>query len=328
MMFGCYFPIGKCFSSLNNTLHLLGTGAYHVGIEVNGLEYAYGSCEEEGLSGVFTCRPKNSPGYEFRQTLDFGDIETKRRSWVSVQVPDEDAAKQNNNNNTKKSPIPTKTVYREFETFIDGHSMMVQMSREYMGNDYDLLRNNCCCFSRDAALRLGVSPKDIPTWFMTLAEAGVATEDVVRDVDQTVMNPIRRMMSVADDDEQGGDRGDGGVCCGEGDYYDPNPNQIQSLESQPLTEGVDRMGFEVVALKKGKSMASPNRSNSRSRAYGRGASNRSRDAFSGIGNGNNSQSSSSQNTPTNGGGRMEIQVLEADDPMAPKNLREVTSWMY
>ncbi len=31
---GCHFPIGQCFNALNSGLHTLGTGAYHVGIEV------------------------------------------------------------------------------------------------------------------------------------------------------------------------------------------------------------------------------------------------------------------------------------------------------
>jgi hypothetical protein len=32
---GCNFPIGSCFNALNNTLHEMGSGAYHVGIEVS-----------------------------------------------------------------------------------------------------------------------------------------------------------------------------------------------------------------------------------------------------------------------------------------------------
>jgi hypothetical protein len=31
---GCEFPIGQCFQSMNDGLHALGTGAYHCGIEV------------------------------------------------------------------------------------------------------------------------------------------------------------------------------------------------------------------------------------------------------------------------------------------------------
>lgn len=32
---GCHFPIGQCFNAVNTGLHTLGTGAYHVGVEVS-----------------------------------------------------------------------------------------------------------------------------------------------------------------------------------------------------------------------------------------------------------------------------------------------------
>lgn len=31
---GCDFPLGQCFNAVNNGLHMMGTGAYHVGVEV------------------------------------------------------------------------------------------------------------------------------------------------------------------------------------------------------------------------------------------------------------------------------------------------------
>jgi hypothetical protein len=83
---GCHFPLGSCFNALNNSLHQMGTGAYHVGIEVcshfqprplfsnsatshplclssflqtGGIEYAYGANEGERITGVFTCSKFN-----------------------------------------------------------------------------------------------------------------------------------------------------------------------------------------------------------------------------------------------------------------------------
>jgi len=50
-LFGCHFPLGQCFNTVNNSLHSMGTGAYHVGIEVNGVEYAYGANSTRGLTG-------------------------------------------------------------------------------------------------------------------------------------------------------------------------------------------------------------------------------------------------------------------------------------
>jgi hypothetical protein len=82
----CDFPIGQCFNTLNDGMHCLGTGAYHAGIEVNGLEYAFGSNPVQGQSGVFICPPKQSPGYQYRTTLDLGQLETTRRQWILVPI--------------------------------------------------------------------------------------------------------------------------------------------------------------------------------------------------------------------------------------------------
>ena len=53
----------------------------------------------------------------------------------------------------------------------------MQMASEYKGKDYDLLRKNCCTFAKDACLRLGINPGEIPSWFMNLADAGARTQD-------------------------------------------------------------------------------------------------------------------------------------------------------
>jgi hypothetical protein len=50
-LWGYHFPLGQCFNAVNSSLHNLGTGAYHVGVEVNGVEYAYGSNSTMGLTG-------------------------------------------------------------------------------------------------------------------------------------------------------------------------------------------------------------------------------------------------------------------------------------
>jgi hypothetical protein len=34
-LWGCHFPLGQCFNALNSSLHSIGTGAYHVGVEVS-----------------------------------------------------------------------------------------------------------------------------------------------------------------------------------------------------------------------------------------------------------------------------------------------------
>jgi hypothetical protein len=181
--------------------------------QINGIEYAYGANSSEGTTGVFSCVPKHSPGFEYRTTLDFGSRPLVKRAWVRVAEKDKNTS-----------------VYREVVTYIDGRQVMKEMAKEYLGPDYDLLRRNCCTFARDASLRLGIREEEIPTWFMNLADAGAATQDVA----VMTLKPITSMLSgIEDDDDSIVDR----ICCGE--------------EEEESESG----GFEVVAnAKEGRSL--------------------------------------------------------------------------
>ena len=144
-LFGVFeVPVGQIFNTLNSGLHTLGTGAYHVGVEINGIEYAYGANEYEGVTGVFTCPPMSAPGFQYRTTIDFGD---------------------------RKQRVISGRSTRTAREILQG------MAREYMGKEYDLLRKNCCSFAHDVCVRLGIEDKEIPTWFRNLADAGKVTQD-------------------------------------------------------------------------------------------------------------------------------------------------------
>ena len=178
---GCHVPIGQCLVTMNDGLHALGSGAYHVGVEVNGVEFAYGANDVPSLSGVFTCHPRTSPGYQYRTTIDFGD-------------------------RISSTPRVDHTT-----TMYDGHKIMQGMAREYMGCDYDLLRRNCCTFARDACLRLGVTEHEIPPWFLHLSSAGADAHDVVNNVEAAVdrsVEPLKRMLSVENSSSHGRRRSD------------------------------------------------------------------------------------------------------------------------
>jgi hypothetical protein len=108
------------------------------------VEYAFGANEYEGITGVFTSAPTCAPGYQYRTTIDFGERKTHEIAGKSS---------------------------------LDGRQLVHSMSREYMGQDYDLLRKNCCTFAHDACLRLGIEEQEIPTWFRNLADAGAVTQD-------------------------------------------------------------------------------------------------------------------------------------------------------
>ena len=201
----CNFPIGQCFKVVNDGCHVLGTGAYHVGVEVNGIEYAFGANTIIGLSGIFTCVAKESPGYESRETLDFGKLYTTKRTWIRIPKVGQGASfktmsaalggsigcdEKNEDEETTPSNPDREYSFREIESFADGHAMIHSMAREYMGTDYDLLRKNCCTFARDVCMRLGVKEDDIPTWFHNAAQTGADAEDVITNAEQSMKNMI------------------------------------------------------------------------------------------------------------------------------------------
>jgi hypothetical protein len=174
---GCVCEIGKCFNEVNSALHELGTGAYHVGVEVNGVEFAYGSTSTPRKSGIFSCIPKLSPGYQYRTTIDFGERALRRKRWILVPKKD---------SNGRQS-----SCFRQIEECVDGRQVIKEMQWDYMGMDYDVLRKNCCTFARDACIRLGIHNDEIPSWFGNLAESGALTSDLAA----ATVEPFARVLS-------------------------------------------------------------------------------------------------------------------------------------
>lgn len=129
---------------------------------MNGIEYGYGSKDTVGATGVFSCRPKYAPGYQYRSTIDFGRCPAERQS-LSIIDEDDDEEEHEDDNGRRK--------------YIYGKHVMSQMAFEYLGTDYDLLRRNCCTFAKDACMRLGIKEDEIPTWFMNLANAAAIGKD-------------------------------------------------------------------------------------------------------------------------------------------------------
>lgn len=176
---GCVFEIGKCFSEVNSALHELGTGCYHVGVDINGIEYAYGQSHVPGRTGIFPCKPMHSMGYQYRTTIDLGQRTVARRKWKRVPRPDASGEDR-----------------IEVEKYIDGRQIIKEMIPQYMGVDYDLLRKNCCTFARDVCLRMNVPEEEIPSWFRNLAESGAITQDIA----YATVQPLQIVMSQCDDD--------------------------------------------------------------------------------------------------------------------------------
>lgn len=127
--------------TLNSILSTLGTGLYHAGIEIDGLEWSYGAVLQptiEGSSGVFSGPPQQCPRHDYKEAIHLGTV-THTREAVA--------------------------------------RLLSEMQEEWNGSDYDLFRRNCTHFSNDLAMALGVGP--LPAWVMNIADMGATLEDTL-----------------------------------------------------------------------------------------------------------------------------------------------------
>lgn len=58
-------------SGLNSLCRVIGTGAFHAGVEVYGLEWSFGFSEDG--SGVFSCTPGECGGHSYREAVCMGE---------------------------------------------------------------------------------------------------------------------------------------------------------------------------------------------------------------------------------------------------------------
>lgn len=91
-------------------------GLFHVGVEVNGVEWNFGGSITRGVSGVGWHKPKKHPDHQYRESVVLG------RAMVAAEKVNE---------------------------IID------DVFENYTCESYDLLRRNCCHFAEDFVGRLG-----------------------------------------------------------------------------------------------------------------------------------------------------------------------------
>ena len=126
---------------LNSALtSLFGSGAYHTGVEISGVEYAFRGGDGAG-TGVFTHTPRQLPeGFEgavFKESVDMGGTKMMAQSEL--------------------------------------RSIVKQVSKKWPAAQYDLLARNCNHFSTELCAQLGC-PNPLPPWVNNLAgsaEAGI-----------------------------------------------------------------------------------------------------------------------------------------------------------
>ncbi|XP_042442186.1 deSI-like protein At4g17486 isoform X2 [Zingiber officinale] len=63
---------------INGYMYWLGLGIYHTGVEVHGIEYAYGA-HDYSTSGVFEVEPHQCPGFRFRKSIFMGTTQLNPR---------------------------------------------------------------------------------------------------------------------------------------------------------------------------------------------------------------------------------------------------------
>ncbi|KAK3021822.1 hypothetical protein RJ639_047177, partial [Escallonia herrerae] len=105
-------------TSMNGYAYWLGLGVYHSGVQVHGVEYAFGA-HEYPTTGIFEGEPKQCDGFTFRKAILIG--------WTDL----------------------TPGEVRE---------KMEELAEVYKGNAYNLITKNCNHFCNDACLRLCGNP--------------------------------------------------------------------------------------------------------------------------------------------------------------------------
>ncbi|GLT45876.1 hypothetical protein SLA2020_196760 [Shorea laevis] len=99
---------------MNGYFYWAGLGIFHSGIEVNGVEYAFGA-HDFPTSGVFEVEPRQCPGFKFRESILIGT--------------------------TSLDPVQVRQ-------FMEHHSA------RYNGNTYHLIVKNCNHFCKDICYKL------------------------------------------------------------------------------------------------------------------------------------------------------------------------------
>ncbi|XP_039017842.1 deSI-like protein At4g17486 [Hibiscus syriacus] len=99
---------------INGYAYWFGLGVYHSGVQVHGVEYAFGA-HEYPTTGIFEAEPKQCDGFTFRKSILIGK--------------------------TELGPADVRGV-------------MEDLADEFKGNAYNLITKNCNHFCNDVCIRL------------------------------------------------------------------------------------------------------------------------------------------------------------------------------
>lgn len=126
---------------MNALLRAVGTGAFHVGLEVFGQEWSFGH-RDSNETGVYSHAPRESELHSYRESVLMGETDLTQSEVVKI---------------------------------------IKNMSLDWTGDKYDMLTRNCCHFCDELCMRLSVNRPsfvDMPEWVSSLAAAGAALAGV------------------------------------------------------------------------------------------------------------------------------------------------------
>jgi|UniRef100_A0AC35EV95 hypothetical protein len=143
---------------INDYASVLGVGVYHSGVEIHGVEYAYGGHPFE-FSGIF----ENQPG---------------------------DAEELGENFKFKESQICGETDFTAYEI----KKIIQQLGEDYRGDKYHLITKNCNHFSQMLVKML--TGTDIPPWINRLASMSGSIPFFERLVPPEWLTPVALQQSL------------------------------------------------------------------------------------------------------------------------------------
>eukprot|EP00928_Gymnodinium_smaydae_P087560 TRINITY_DN71813_c0_g1_i2.p1 TRINITY_DN71813_c0_g1~~TRINITY_DN71813_c0_g1_i2.p1 ORF type:complete len:220 (-),score=36.64 TRINITY_DN71813_c0_g1_i2:38-634(-) len=132
------YDLGPLAGSVNPALRALGTGAFHVGLEIYGVEYSFSVFVENDsrvrrCSGITYSIPRRNADFVYRESVELG-----------------------------------RSVMSQLEVL----DLIGCMAAVWRSEKYDVLTRNCCHFCTALSLELGVDAP--PFWVSNLASTGAA----------------------------------------------------------------------------------------------------------------------------------------------------------